>query len=251
MLLARKRVVATCAWIVIILLVIGCHDAKKSSPSTGAAGSSGTGASNGSNGARDVTTRDARPDESDAITAFWRWFAANAAALRADTDLQQAMERIGAELERVDPGVIAEIAKDGDKRTLILSADGDKDLFPVVQAVYARRPTVEGWEIVAFRPRSDLSNSIEMEGSKVKKMSDVKFIAERAGDKLDVRLFIPAYTETEQMQLIGFLLLDHAVGEYDMETKIGGVEFDSIAHAPRSAKSLTELPALVDALEER
>jgi hypothetical protein len=39
------------------------------------------------------------------------------------------------------------------------------------------------------------------------------------------------------------------LGEYDMETKIGGIEFAALDAAPASAKPLTELPAMVDALK--
>ena len=34
-----------------------------------------------------------------------------------------------------------------------------------------------------------------------------------------------------------------------METRIGGVEFDSLERAPKTARPLPELPALVDALK--
>ncbi|HEY5945739.1 MAG TPA: hypothetical protein VIV40_09620 [Kofleriaceae bacterium] len=155
---------------------------------------------------------------------------------------------MNAKLEKVNPGVIAEIAQDGANRTLVLSADGKLELFPAVQEVFARRPSVTGWTIVAFRPRGDLSSSIEMGGKKVE-MSRLKFVAEKSGSKLDVVLFMPGYVENDQLKLLGYLVLDHTVGEYDMETRIGGVDFDSLSHAPREAKPLVELRPAVDAIE--
>lgn len=188
------------------------------------------------------------PAAGDRIAEFWKWFADHAAALRTEPDLTQTMLRIGAELEKVNDGLIAEIAKGADTLTLVLSADGHEELFPIVQQVYARRPHVEGWAIVAFRPRGDLSSRIEL-GDRSIDPSQVKFVATRAGAKLDIDVYIPGYTTNEDMGSLAFVFLDHVVGEYDMETKIGGIEFASITQAPPDAKPIAALPAAVDALE--
>lgn len=183
--------------------------------------------------------------------AFWKWFAANAATLHAEPDLRGVMEKINVELAKVDDGVFAEIGVDGDARTLVLTADGKRRLFPVVQELYAARPTVPGWSIVAFRQRAKPGQPpmrIELGRTKVSP-DDVKLVGKPNGNKLDIDVYIPGFTTTDQMGEIGFLLLDHVLGEYDMETRIGVVEFHAIGKAPASARPLPELPALVDALK--
>ena len=46
--------------------------------------------------------------------------------------------------------MFAEIGKNGDELTLVISADGIKKLFPDVQEIYAARPTVPGWKVAVF-----------------------------------------------------------------------------------------------------
>src|SRR5687768_6873629 len=73
------------------------------------------------------------------VAAFWKWFGAHAAELHAG-GLQAAMERTTAELQKVHPGVITEIGDEGETSTLVISADGIKDVFPAVEQIVAARP---------------------------------------------------------------------------------------------------------------
>jgi hypothetical protein len=183
---------------------------------------------------------------------FWSWFATNGPALRADKDLRHTMDAISKELEKVHPGVFAEIGGDGDNRTLVLSVDGKKELFPAVQELYAARPTVPGWTIVAFRQRAkpgDPALTIEL-GDRKLDPKLVKVVATPAADKkLDIVVYIPGFTTNDEMGSLGFVILDHVVGEYDMETRIAGVDFAPLDKAPANAKPLDTLPTMVDALK--
>jgi hypothetical protein len=224
-----------CVSVIALVVASACNDKKTSTPSAPAP-------------TQVAATMDARADSMDVkIKTFWTWFAQNAAALRADDNLERTMTRINEQLEPATPGVFGEIGRDGDKRTLVLTADGAKDLFPLVQQIYAGRPTVEGWTIVAFRPRGTAAEMLQL-GRTEMGLGRLKFVASRDGSKLDVRVFIPKYDGSEDMQKVAYLVLDHTIGEYDMETKIGVIEFDSIDHAPRAAKPLADLPAAVDAI---
>jgi hypothetical protein len=188
------------------------------------------------------------PADASKVAAFWKWFEANAETLRKRDDIQATMLTINGQLDKVDPSVFAEVGRDGDKLALVITADGDKSLFPVVEQIHAARPTVAGWTVVAFRQRDKSGFTIKMNGKEVKP-SQVKFVGAPSGGKLDVELFIPGFTTTDEMGALGFILLDHAVGEYDMETRIGGIDFAPLSKAPANAKPLTQLPAMVDALK--
>lgn len=192
----------------------------------------------------------AEPAASDPrAAAFWRWFTEHADALRADTDIVRTMERISAELAAIDREVFAEIGAAGDKRTLVLSADGNKERFPLVQALYASRPTVPGWTIVAFRQRAKPGDSFRMNDLEID-AARVKMIATRAGPKVDLAVFLPVdsgATDVEMSQ-IGSVILAHVVGEYDLTMKIGATAFAPLERAPTNAQPLTDLPAVVDAL---
>ena len=154
------------------------------------------------------------------------------------------MNEINEHLEPSHQGIFVEIGKEGEDRELVISADGKKELFPLVQKVYAARPTVAGWKIVAFRQR-DAGFAIEMNGLSLEP-NKVRFAGEREGDKLSIELFVPGYDDSDGMKQALFVLLDHTVGEYDMETKIGGIDFAPLAKAPASAQPLAALPALID-----
>lgn len=180
------------------------------------------------------------------VTAFWTWFSANAAALAADTDMQAVMLTISSEIEKIDPGIAAELGVDDGGRMLVITPNGNQKLFPLVEQLRAAAPSVPGWKIVAFRPRAKPGFGIKL-GDKQLTAADLSFVAERAGAKLDITVFVPG-EPTDQMKQIGFLLLDHTIGEHDTETKIGGIEFAAKSAAPPSAKPLTELAAAVDAL---
>jgi hypothetical protein len=190
-------------------------------------------------------------DRRASTAAFWAWFEKNAATLRAEKDLRRTMDTISAELGKVHPEVFAEIAgfgRLGDDRELVISVDGKREVFPVVQEIYAARPKVAGWTIVAFRPRRDPTDPfvIEMNGKKLDARS-MKFTAARNGDKLDVAVFVPGFTTLEELGGVAFILLDHLVGEYDMETRIGGISFAAIDQAPTNARPLVDLPTVLDA----
>ena len=77
----------------------------------------------------------------------------------------------------------------------------------------------------------------------------MKFVATPAGGKVDLVVYIPGYTTDDEMGQLGFIIMDHTVGEYDMETKVDGVEFGPVAKAPATARPLKELPALIDKLK--
>jgi hypothetical protein len=223
--------------VLIALLVIGCGKSRSDEPSR----HPGTAGSNAA-------------VKSDRVATFWKWFVQHAVELRTDEDMQHAMERIGVELAKVDAGLIAEVAADGDARTLVISADGNPDLFPAVQRVYGSRPTkIDGWSVVAFRPRMKPGEEgfVLKFGDRELAARDLKFVATPAGKKLDIAVFVPGYTTREETGPVAYLLLDHVVGEYDMETKIGVIDFASIDEAPGAARPLNELASAVDALAEK
>jgi hypothetical protein len=66
----------------------------------------------------------------------------------------------------------------------------------------------------------------------------------------DPTVFIPGYTQTahKTYAAITFLLLDEALGEYDVETRIGQVNVESSAQTPTRTCSLQALPETVNAL---
>jgi len=187
------------------------------------------------------------PGSSVRVAAFWAWFQNKAAALRADKDLLRTMETINEELEVVHDGVFGEIEGRDDDRTLVITADGQRELFPAVQEIYAARPQVPRWTIVAFRPRRDDPGDIEIElDGRKHHPRRMKFTGARDGKKVAITVFVPWFTTREELGQADLIVLDHLVGEYDLKTKVGDIRWANIKQAPATARPLVELPALLD-----
>jgi hypothetical protein len=180
--------------------------------------------------------------------AFWKWFTTNSPSLSKEPKPIDVMNRIQEQLNKGHPGVLAEIGSTKERRKLVLTADGDRKIFPIIQRLYASRPTVEGWDVVAFRPRDINALTIEMNGQKLDPRA-VRYRAQRSGDQLDVEVFVPGYVEGDKtMAQMAFIALDHTLGEYDVETKVAGIKLLPIERADATARPLAQLPAEIDAL---
>jgi hypothetical protein len=82
------------------------------------------------------------------------------------------------------------------------------------------------------------------------KAASVSVLVEANGQMADVTVFIPGYTQAahKTYAAIAFLFLDEALGEYDVETRVGQVNVNSASKAPPHSYSLEALPKAVDAL---
>jgi hypothetical protein len=134
------------------------------------------------------------------------------------------------------------------RREFVVSADGIREAFPEVERLYAAAPSLPRWKFIKFRPRRTPSD-VTYEGLRIRAAS-VVVEAKAAGQLADLTVFIPGYTQTahNQYATIMYLLLDEALGEYDVETRVGKVNIESATNASKQACSLEALPRTVDAL---
>ena len=129
------------------------------------------------------------------------------------------------------------------KREFVISAGGIKSAFPSVEYLYKSAPKLSRWHFIKYRPRRSPLNDIEY-GGKTIKAANVQYNLYKDGDKLGIILFFADYSEKEKDVFgnIGYLLLDEALGEYDMETRVGFIEFHGHESKQYSnAKSLATL----------
>jgi hypothetical protein len=134
------------------------------------------------------------------------------------------------------------------RREFVISADGIREPFPEVEALYKGAPSLPRWKFIKFRPRRK-PNDISYGGVSVKALS-VSVLVEQKGQMVDITVFIPGYTQAahKTYAAIAFLLLDEALGEYDVETRVGQVNVDSVSKAPAQRYSLEALPKAVDSV---
>lgn len=177
---------------------------------------------------------------------FWQWFKNNGERLRTTmygTD-EAARDNAAAELreaiESVEEGLVLEFGTgdEGQPNPLIVSADGKPDKVDAVKDFVASAPALPGWTVVAFRPRMDLGEDVEiaLEGERVGP-EDIFFRVEEGDDGLDLTLYVRGLTPANQ-RLRGLgasLLAEHAVGERDALTMLSSLQIQLLPKATAAA----------------
>jgi hypothetical protein len=177
-------------------------------------------------------------------TPFWTWFAEHAAEVatirRGDEPIA---DELASRLRAVHPDLTFELSTKGEPREFIVSAGGLRAAFHAVRKLVSEAPKVPGWRFFAFRQRKEVGEVV-MGGARLNG-DDVKFKlrSDAARSPLDVDFFVPTAPGQQPKELAGllYLVLDAALGEHDVEMKIGGMELSSASSAPPDARPLSEL----------
>jgi len=179
---------------------------------------------------------------------FWAWFASHQdELLKVQTGHEEICAQLEAQLKRVNSSLVYEFGpeKNG-RREFTISADGNSDAFPAVEALYAAAPALPHWKIFKFRQRRE-PGDISLRGIKVEADS-VTVAVKKAGDRADVIIYIPDAPEDDRGIYgdIAFSMLDQALGEYDVETRIGKVTVMPTSRSSGKTYSLKRLPKVID-----
>jgi hypothetical protein len=194
-----------------------------------------------------------QPAANAADVAFWRWFAAHqgevAKVQKAD---EPVANQLAAELHKVDPRLTFELGVDPKgPHELIVSAGGVQGAFPTVKRLVGAAPAIAGWKVIAFRPRKSTDFQIDLQDGTHLGGGDLKFRVLPDGEPglVDVAIYVKGMRGAgeESTRQSVYLLLDAALGEYDVETRLGQIEILPGSSAPADARPFAELPAAVDA----
>lgn len=182
-------------------------------------------------------------------SAFWKWFQKNDAMLfDFEKNREIVFNQLTAEMHKVNSTLTFEFGpKQNGQREFVISADGIRDAFPSVEKLYAAAPRLRNWKLIKFRPRREPLD-INFQGISVEAASVAVFI-EPDGPKAALTVLIPAYTKAKHDSFAGlaFLLLDQALGELDVETRVGFVGVAAPSERYAQATSLKNLPEAFDA----
>ena len=186
----------------------------------------------------------------DSIDTFWKWFIDNEKKYRNFQDnpdfylteiLSKAKEiavGLAVELEPPQNGII----------NMTISADGDADLFPMVQQIVDRALKIKGWNIFAFRQRMPID---KVKGMILKAQDHIldpgkmKFYPIITGDTLDIIVYADNVTDENKNNVAYgcLLLLDNLLGEYDCVKRVRSYDFHSM---PTEQNQLIELKPLIE-----
>ena len=185
---------------------------------------------------------------------FWVWFEANQADLHDfDKDREAIFDRLSEAMNKVHPELTFEFSpiRENGKREFVISAGGIKDAFPAVESLHSAAPELEKWTFLKYRQRRNPINDLRFAGKEVK-ADEVHYaiFKDEAPDKVGFMLFLDGYTEEERGTVwgqIGYLFLDEAIGEYDVEMHVGAIVFfDRSSKYFEHARPLAELPSHFD-----
>ncbi len=152
-------------------------------------------------------------------------------------------------LAKTSPGLVWGImsADSGDGTSEFeVSAGGIKANIPAVEALVAAAPDIPGWEIVAFKqPSEDFAVSYSggtVEGRAVR----ITSTPTRDG-KFDLDVYVPVSADTPQKAVgeLGFILLDHMLGEYAVMQYLGRLNFIGTPAAPPESTPILEFAELI------
>ncbi len=181
------------------------------------------------------------------IEEFWSWFEKNGELFRdPDTIQNSALDRLRDQLQKVDQGLTYELGVANGRTTeIVISADGNKKLFPKVFDVVNAAPNLIDWKVTAFRQPGKADSTIEMNGTSLDP-SDIWFKTEPDSSRTGITLYIRGLNEENRNTILSlaFVLLDNALGEFVVETAVGFIEFETLPPLPEHAslKPFSQLP---------
>lgn len=181
------------------------------------------------------------------IDEFWVWFANKGESFRDPERIHSsALDQMRDHLYKIQPGLTYELCVSNGRTTeLVISADGDRNLFPKVFEVVDAAPNLVGWKITAFRQPGKIDGKIEMNGISLSPI-DMWFATEPDGSRTGITLYIRGLTEENRKQILSlaFVMLDNALGEFVVETAVGFIEFAALPPSPEAAglKPFEQIP---------
>ncbi len=182
---------------------------------------------------------------------FWDWFSKNEMMVsQIENDPEGVMDKLHKAIGKVQEGLTAEIGREvNGKREFVISADGIKERIPAVEKLYDAAPDNPRWVFFKFRQRTGTGNLRFRMGELELGPENFEVAMDPDGDKTGFTVFIKSFDQDllNAYAQAAFIMLDHAIGEYDMMTKVGAIEFEPFETPSQTPRySLEELSAEFD-----
>ena len=194
--------------------------------------------------------------KADPIAGFWQWFSKNQQRLRQfESDPNKYLAEFLKQAKKIKAGLAIELEAPQDGViNLTVSADGNVELFELVQQIVAKAPVIKGWKIIAFRQRmafAAVSDMLIKAGDLQLDPKKIKFLPVVENGLLNLIIYVPGVNDENYSQVAyaGLLLLDNVLGEYDCATKVHSYDFHDLpakTDARPAPRPLSELPGFVD-----
>lgn len=184
---------------------------------------------------------------------FWNWFEKNQETYYSEIENLEFREKIFNELsknlKKINEDLVFEFSPihENNIREFTISAEGIKELFPVVEKLIEKAPKLKNWKFNAFRQRIP-GDEFEIQYGDLKiGYSDIYYRSEDNNGKLGIELNIRNFDGNGQTQNAIYILLDGLIGEYDVTTKIGWIEWVKLnENEKENLKPIIELSNEID-----
>ncbi|MEP2279519.1 hypothetical protein [Maribacter sp.] len=155
---------------------------------------------------------------------FWSWFKINQNnyLFLSDVDEEEKENLLNIfieELQKFNEHLYFEIGghPDDEKVELIISAEGNTDVFPAVEDLTTVAPSFKNWDIIAFKPPMGKGFELEFHGIKFnpETIIYVPLHSKTNPNSIGINVYYPDFIESEkEVYLTGtFLMLDTILGE--------------------------------------
>jgi len=173
---------------------------------------------------------------------FWNWIDKNVEHIvNIESGDDPYFTKATNESNKYNPELVFEICGN----EIVISADGDKDYFDDVIELCNAAPSNNRYTVTAFRQANGFV-PIEY-GDFMVKPEDVMFKYDVRDGVFDLDIFHRDYSEETKIEIGSaiFLILDHGIGEYNVEMRIGSIVFKKFSDQ-EGLKPITELKTLID-----
>jgi len=184
---------------------------------------------------------------------FWSWFEKNSEDYFQldEKNYDLLFNKLGLQLSKYHKDLTFEFSLEMNqgKREFIISAEGMVSAFPAVIKLVEEAPSLEKFNVVAFRQRQNSEQEIFFEDI-VLNTEDIFFTyrEDKQMDCLDIVIYIKGYSEeNDQFIAATFIMLDSLIGEYDVGVKLGQINFEPYQEE-KETQPILNLVSLVDKL---
>ncbi len=134
-----------------------------------------------------------------------------------------------------------------DSFVLVISCDGISASIEHVQNLAASAPNISNWSIRKFRHPMDPKilnyQGLELELDNL----FVDFELDMEREKVDITYYIPNLDdEDKRYRSLGFLYLDHVLGEFNVMTRVGYIDFELLNKREPHFIGLIELRNVIE-----
>ena len=187
-------------------------------------------------------------------SAFWGWFVPSESRFRnvEVPEKEALLDELLEHLQTFCPNLFFEVG--GDKNgpfEFIVTAGGETAAFPCVRDLVASAPTIQRWQVIAFKPPQGFDFVMKHGAARLdpRRCWFLPLADSSGGNKVKLRIGCPGFSSTaaEDYAFAAWLTLDTGLGELAVAERIEDIELALVPDEPsrQGYMRLTTLPSFL------